>query len=167
MSNRTLHENPTHPSTEPPQIAPTAVDAPTLLSTLWIAVLLANLFRDVHEILRPGFVDELANDGTVYGNRVTDGTLLWSGVALVFLVSVVVLARVLPRRWNRRVNVVAAAMMTSGVLASWPKDPDDLVFGAFQLIGVALIVAICARWRANPVTPAGQITIDRPVSMAR
>ena len=65
----------------------------------------------------------------------------------MFLVSVVALARILPRRSNRIVNVVAATMMAAGVLASWPKDPDDLVFGAFQLIGVALIVAVCARWR--------------------
>ena len=123
------------------------IDTPTLLSTMWITVLLANLFRDVHETLRPGFVDELAHEGTYYGRQVSDNTLLWSGFVLVFLVSVVALARILPRRSNRIVNVVAATMMAAGVLASWPKDPDDFVFGAFQLIGVALIVAVCARWR--------------------
>ena len=123
------------------------IDTPTLLSTMWITVLLANLFRDIHETLRPGFVDELAHEGTYYGRQVSDNTLLWSGFVLVFLVSVVALARILPRRSNRIVNVVAATMMAAGVLASWPKDPDDFVFGAFQLIGVALIVAVCARWR--------------------
>ena len=125
---------------------------------MWIAVLLANLFRDIHEVLRPGFVEELARDGTVYGTRVTDSTLLASGFALVFLVSVVVLARVLPRRWNRRVNVVAAVMMASGVLVSWPKDPDDYLFGAFQLIGVALVILVCARWRADVGSSTEDVT---------
>lgn len=119
---------------------------------MWIAVLLANLFRDVHETLRPGFVDELAHQGTYHGRQVSDSTLVWSGLVLVFLVSVVVLARILPRRSNRAVNVVAATMMAAGVLASWPKDPDDFVFGAFQLIGVALVVMVCARWR-DDVSP--------------
>ena len=141
MDNRTLHEN-------------NRPDTPALLSTMWIAVLLANLFRDIHEVLRPGFVDELAHDGTVYGTRVSDSTLLGSGIVLVFLVSVVVLARILPRRSNRRINFVAAALMAAGVLASWPKDPDDFVFGVFQLLGVALVVAVCARWRDDIGTSA-------------
>ncbi len=127
-------------------------------------MLLLNLFRDIHEVLRPGFVDELAHDGTVYGTQVSDSTLLGSGLVLVFLVSVVVLARILPRRPNRRVNVVAAALMTLGVLALWPKDPDDFLFGAVQLIGVALVVTVCVRWRdangssaehATGLSPAG------------
>ncbi len=134
------------------------IDEPTLLSTMWIAVLLANLFRDVHETLRPGFVDELAHEGTVYGSQVSDSTLVGSGLVLVFFVSVVVLARILPRRSNRRVNVVAAALMAAGVLAIWPKDPDDFVFAAFQLVGVALVVAVCARWRHDTVPSTGHTT---------
>ncbi len=149
MSNRTLHVN-------------TTTDTRALLSTIWIAVLLAGLFRDVHEILRPGFVEELARDGTVYGTRVTDGTLLASGFVLAFLVSIVVLARVLPYVWNRRVNIAGAALMAGGTLATWPKDPDDLLFGAFQLAGVALVVAICARWRES-VSSASDQEVSTPV----
>lgn len=140
MNNRTVHENHTfHP--------------PIQLSSLWIAILLANLFRDIHEVLRPGFVEELATAGTVYGNQVTDSTLLWSSFALVALVAMVPLARVLPRLWNRRANYAAAAMMASGVLVTWPKDPDDLVFGASMIIGLGLIVAICVRWREEAPSP--------------
>lgn len=120
---------------------------PDLLSTVWTAVLFADVLRGVHEILRPGFVAELATDGTNYGRVVTDATLLVSGIVLVFVTSVVVLSRVLPRRPNRVVNVVAAVMMVGGVLAIWPKDPDDYVFGAFQVLGSVLVVAISARWR--------------------
>lgn len=160
MQNRTPHENSGFRWTGRAGIGRAAhqTDAPALLSTMWIAVLLANLFRDVHETLRPGFVDELAREGTVYGTQVTDSTLLVSGFVLVFLVSVVVLARILPRRSNRRVNVLAAVLMASGVLASWPKDPDDFVFGAFILIGVALVVMVCARWRNDIGSPAEDAT---------
>lgn len=152
MNNRTLHENtvvnPSSPSGLP-KWNHQSVDTPTLLSTLWIAVLFADAFRGLHETLRPGFVEELAHEGTVYGNHVTDGVLLVSGVGLAFLCAVIVLARILPRRANRVVNVLAAIMMISGVLASWPKDADDLVFGAFQIAGSALVMSISVRWKQD------------------
>jgi len=149
MPNRTLHENST-------------VDTPALLSTLWTSILFADVLRGVHETLRPGFIDELAHEGTNYGREITDTTLLWSGVVLTFITSVVVLARILPRRWNRRVNVAAAVMMAAGVLASWPKDPDDYVFGSFQLVGSIAVAVICARWR----TDAGTGSATRPAKPA-
>ncbi|MEM7324768.1 MAG: hypothetical protein AAF531_16895 [Actinomycetota bacterium] len=123
------------------------ITIPELLSTLWIAVLFADVLRGVHEILRPGFVDELANEGTNYGRVVTDATLFWSGLVLAFIASVVVLARVLPRRSNRIVNIIAGVMMIGGVLFSWPKDPDDFVFGTVQILGAVIVITISARWR--------------------
>lgn len=151
MTNRTVHGNPHSVATdrgtslrEPKQ--PATPDITVLLSTIWIAVLFADVLRGVHETLRPGFVEELALDGTVYGNEVTDATLLVSGVILTFIVSVVVLARILPRRANRIVNALAAVLMIGGVLAIWPKDPDDYVFGAFQIAGAVWVLAIVGRW---------------------
>lgn len=151
MSKRTLHDNAGAPSLvdKGSNSSRGELDVRALLSTIWIAILIADLFRGVHEILRPGFVGELAQAGTVYGNEVTDGTLVWSGLVLAFLTSLVVLARVLPRRSNRRVNIVGAFLLAAGVLASWPKDPDDYVFGAFMVIGAGVVTAICARWRSD------------------
>ncbi len=137
------------PNSNLPPWVVSRISVPELLSTLWIAVLLADVLRGIHETVRPGFVQELAQDGTVYGNTVTNGELAVYGVVLAFLAIVVVLARILPRKWNRGVNYVAAAMMISGVLSSWPKDPDDLVFGSVQLLGSIVVVAICIRWRRD------------------
>lgn len=151
------NETPPATAVEPPSAQPSLaaplpwegarITTPELLSTLWIAVLLADVLRGIHETLRPGFIDELAHEGTTYGRAVTDATLLWSGFALGFLTIVVVLARILPRRANRIVNIVAGVTMIAGVLASWPKDPDDYVFGTLQVLGAALVIAICVRWR--------------------
>lgn len=160
------------PSSTPPSSAPSSatllrleerIPIPELLSTLWVTVLFADVLRGIHETLRPGFVAELANEGTNYGRVVTDATLLWSGFALAFIAVVVVLARVLPRRPNRIVNVVAGLMMIGGVLASWPKDPDDVVFGTVQVVGAALVVAICARWRADRSPVAADLADRRLV----
>ncbi len=130
------------------------ISTPELLSTLWIAVLLADVLRGIHETLRPGFVSELADQGTVYGNTVTDGALAVYGVMLGYFSALVVLSRVLPRRPNRWANTIGAAMMIAGVLVSWPKDPDDLIFGALQVAGSALIIVTCLRWTTGHSTPA-------------
>ena len=127
------------------------VSTPELLSTLWIAILLADALRGIHETLRPGFVEELATEGTVYGNVVTDGALAGYGVVLGYLSTLVVLARVLPRRASRWANAIGSVMMISGVLVSWPKDPDDLIFGAVQLAGAVAVMAICLRWEDGRV----------------
>jgi len=148
-SNR--QPTPTNASSRPTWLDST-ISIPELLSTLWIAVLLADVLRGIHETLRPGFVEELATEGTVYGNVVTDGALAGYGVVLGYLSVLVVLARLLPRRASRWANGIGSVMMISGVLVSWPKDPDDLIFGAVQLAGSVAVMAICLRWtdsRAN------------------
>lgn len=124
----------------------TRLSTPEMLSTLWIATLLADVLRGIHETIRPGFIRELAVDGTVYGNEVTDGDLALYGVMLGYLSAVVVLSRILPHRWNRVANLAASLMMISGVLVSWPKDPDDLIFGTVQIAGSLAVLAICIRW---------------------
>ncbi len=151
MTNRTLHENTETPlqQRDLQRSVPREIEIPTLLSTMWIAILLADALRGIHETVRPGFIRELANEGTVYGNTVTDETLLASGFVLTFICVVVVLARILPRRSNRIVNVLAGLMMIGGVASLWPKDPDDLVFGVAQIVGSALVLWICARWRSD------------------
>ncbi|MEL6985342.1 MAG: hypothetical protein AAFO29_23115 [Actinomycetota bacterium] len=149
----------THPPTDQGRSRPwyeSRISTPELLSTTWIAVLFADVLRGVHETLRPGFVRELADQGTVYGNEVTDAELAVYGVVLGYLSLVVLLSRVLPRQWNRVANVAASLMMMSGVLLSWPKDPDDLIFGSVQLAGAVIALAICVRW-----------TQDRPPTTRR
>ena len=145
---------PTNASPRSKQLDST-ISTPELLSTLWIAVLLADVLRGIHETLRPGFVEELATEGTVYGNVVTDGALAVYGVVLGYLSVLVVLARVLPRRASRWANAIGSVMMISGVLVSWPKDPDDLIFGTVQLAGAVAVMAICVRWTTGGQTRAG------------
>ncbi len=131
---------------------------PRHLSSLWVYVLLSIAFRDIHEFLREGMIAELATEGTVYGAEVRDSTLLAAGVAYQLPLAMVVLSRVLPERANRIANRAAAVVTAAGIVAIWPKDGDDLVFGAFQLAALGAIALICHRWADDetevPVTAA-------------
>lgn len=52
-----------------------------MLSTLWVFVLLTVIFRDIHELFRQGFLEEIMS-GEVNGVEMTETTLLIAGIAL-------------------------------------------------------------------------------------
>lgn len=123
----------------------TGGDVGTTLSMLWVYVLLSTLFRDVHEIFRPGFIEGMV-DNTVRGSEVDQMAVLIGGIVLQLPLALVVLSRMLSRRWSRPLNIVAGLLMAVQIAATWPKDADDLVFSAFQLAGLALLVALAWQW---------------------
>ncbi|MEO0492059.1 MAG: DUF6326 family protein [Actinomycetota bacterium] len=134
---------------------------PRHLSSLWIYVLLSIAFRDIHEFLREGMISELATDGTVRGTPVRDSTLLAAGVAYQLPLGMVLLSRVLPGRANRIANRAASVITAAGILAIWPKDADDLVFGVFQLAALAAIGVICHRWTDDTVESPALADVTR------
>jgi hypothetical protein len=144
-----------------PDTPATASDTPTLLSTLWIFVLLTTLFRDVHELFRPGFLDEVLT-GVVNGTAMTEPLLLGAGIMVEAQVAMVVLARVLPRRANRWANVVVgllALIATAAITGSSGPDLDDVFFATVTI--AALLVIVWRAWTWRPVVPSAD-TVDRP-----
>ena len=58
----------------------------TLLSTLWIFVILNIFARDIHELGRPGMLEQVMS-GVVDGVVVTEGLMLLGGIMFEFLLS--------------------------------------------------------------------------------
>lgn len=77
------------------------------LSTLWLVTLLHVIFRDIHEFLRPGFLEEVMAK-TASGAGLAETAFSGFVIALEIPVMMVLLARVLPRRSNRWLNLLAA-----------------------------------------------------------
>lgn len=121
----------------------------TTLAMLWVFVLLNTLFRDVHEVFRPGFLDEtLASGGT------DDSALVIAAVALQLPLAMVVLSGVLRRPVARWTNIAVAALTAVSAADTWPKDADDIVFALVQLVGLLAIVALAWTW-PDPGLPGG------------
>ena len=114
------------------------------LSSAWTTVVLAMLLRDVHELLRPGFVAEVMT-GTVNGVVLTEGFLLIAGVVVVVPVLMVLASRVLSERATRWATLVVAPLVALGIVASGLGDSDDVLFAAVE-IGVLAFAAWTA-WR--------------------
>ena len=123
-----------------------ALDMKTKLSTLWIFVLLNVIFRDIHELFRPGLLEEMMT-GTVNGVQMTEGTLLLAGIMLELLIVMVILSRLLTYSVNRWANIIVGAIAIAFVIAvGGPKDLDDMFFAAVEVVSLALIIWLSWRW---------------------
>jgi len=92
------------------------MDMKAKLSISWIFVLLNVIFRDIHELFRPGLLAEMMT-GTVNGVQMTEGILLVAGIVLEIPIAMVLLSRVLPYRINRWANLIAGVIAIPLVIA--------------------------------------------------
>lgn len=110
------------------------------LSALWILVLLSMLFRDVHELAKSEYLEE------ILGRAVPEELLLAAGIVLTLPILMVPLSTMLPRAASRPANLVVAAVMVVGIVANAPGDLDDYWFAAVQLLGLATIAWLAWTW---------------------
>ena len=112
-----------------------------VVSSIWIFVLLNILFRDVHEIVRPGAIEEYM------ASSVSELTFLASGVALTLFISMVVLTRVLPYQSARWTNLTVPLIALLGMFTSAPRDLDDIWFLIVEAIGLLAVIWLAWNWR--------------------
>ena len=123
----------------------TGMDMKAKLSTLWIFVLLNVIFRDIHELFRPGLLEEMMT-GTVNGVQMTEGVLLVAGIMLEILIAMVILSRVLEYRVNRWANIIVGVIAIPLVIGIGPKDLDDMFFATIEVMALSLIIWYAWKW---------------------
>ena len=124
------------------------LDMKTKLSTLWIFVLLNVIFRDIHELFRPGFLEEIMT-GTVKGVQLTEELLLQGGIMLEILIVMVILSRLLEYGVNRWANIIVGAIAIVYIIANGVNDLDDIFFATIEVVALLLIIWYAWKWR-NP-----------------
>jgi len=117
-------------------------DIKALLSTAWIFAILNVIFRDIHELFRPGYLQEIMT-GVVNGNKMTEGLLLVAGIAVEISIAMVLLSRVLPYHYNRPANIIIAPLTILSLFANGINDLDDMWF-----LGIATVTLIFIMWTA-------------------
>ena len=112
-------------------------DAPSLLSTLWIFVLLNMIFRDLHQFASPGFIEELMS------LEVAEAYVLIFGIILEIPIKLVVLSRVLKAKVNKWANIIAVGIFSLSMLSTLAEaDMDDIFFMIMEVLGFIAIVKI-------------------------
>jgi hypothetical protein len=130
----------------------TGIGMKALLSTLWIFVLFNIAFRDIHEILRPGFLEEVMT-GTVNGVQMTEGFLLLGGMMLEIPIAMILLSRVLPNRANRWANIIAGPIAIALIVVGAPSDLDDMFFATIEVVTLLFIVWYAWKWPNPGLSP--------------
>ena len=119
-----------------------------LLSILWVFIILNFFARDIHELGRPGMLDQMMS-GTIDGVVITDMLMLIGGIMIEIPILMTVLALLLPRGQNRWANMgVGFLTMVMIVAMNLQPDLDNVFFMSVQLIALIAIVGTAWQWRA-------------------
>jgi len=123
-----------------------------LLSVLWVFVILNFFARDIHELGRPGMLEQMMS-GTIDGVVITEKLMLLGGIMIEIPILMTVLALLLPHRMNRWANIVVGLLtMVMIVTMNLQPDLDNVFFMGIQLIALTFIVRIAWQWRASQGT---------------
>jgi hypothetical protein len=120
-----------------------------LLSILWVFIILNFFARDIHELGRPGMLEQMMS-GTIDGVVITEMLMLLGGIMIEIPMLMTVLALLLPHEMNRWANIgVGLLTMVMIVAMNLKPDLDNVFFMGIQLIALIVIVGIAWQWRAS------------------
>jgi hypothetical protein len=112
------------------------------LSALWVFVLLSMLFRDIHELANPEFVEQMLSQ------TVPESLLLVAGIILALPILMVPLNHLLLPVWSRRANLLVVLILAVAIITNPPGDLDDYWFTALELVGLGVIAWLA--WIRRP-----------------
>ncbi|MEO1299500.1 MAG: DUF6326 family protein [Cyanobacteria bacterium J06636_16] len=118
------------------------------LSTLWMFYLFNTIFRDIHEFIEPGFIEQVMT-GTFNGIQITENLLLFSGFVASVPIAMVLLSRLLPYGANRWANIIAAVITLAFEINNGTTDLDDTFHMVIEIAALFFIIWSAWRWR-NP-----------------
>jgi hypothetical protein len=121
----------------------------TLLSTLWIFVLLNIIFRDLHQFVKSGFIEEIMT-GTVNGIKITDELMLLGGFLAETPILMVLLSRILNNSINKWANIIAGIITLAVFATGIPSlDIDDACHMVIETAAILWIFRIAWKLPAH------------------
>jgi hypothetical protein len=123
-------------------------DPRLLLSSLWVFIILNFFARDIHELGRPGMLEQMMS-GSIDGVVITEMLMLLGGIMIEIPILMTILALLLPYGINRWTNISVGLLTMAMIVAMNLKpDLDNVFFMSIQLIALIAIVGIASRWQA-------------------
>ena len=125
-----------------------ATETKAKLSALWIVFLLNIIFRDIHEFVEPGFIEEVMT-GTLNGVPIQEHMLLVGGVMLQGPIAMILFSRLLPYRANRWANLILPAVYLPILIVSGTTDLDDTFHLLVEIAALLFIMWSAWHWRST------------------
>ncbi|AVL54877.1 hypothetical protein CEP88_10080 [Roseobacter denitrificans] len=129
------------------------LDPHTLLSALWLFILLNIIFRDIHQFLLKSHLEMLLT-GHYNGTPITDELMLMGGFFALVIISMVLLSLLLERRWLRPVSAFGVIFTAGSAVMAPPTDLDDTLHFGVAFCALAAISWITWRWPDDQAMPA-------------
>ena len=122
----------------------TMKDTKTLLSTLWIVVMINMLKADILSLYIPGTLDDLAK----FAGE-TPITQLMLGGAIMMETSIVMifLSRILKYKANRWANIIIGALTILFVIGGGSPYPHYIFIATIEVLCLLLIIGLAWKWR--------------------
>ena len=116
------------------------------ISTLWVVVFLNMIFRDLHQFLATGYLEEMLAM-TSNGAEVSQGILLAAAIVLEIPIMMIFLTQILDVEIGRWANITTAVLiLISIVVNNLSPDLDDLFFYTFACGALAAIIWYAWNW---------------------
>jgi len=124
------------------------IDTKTLLSTLWIVVMINMLKADILSLFIPGVTDETARTAASMGASIPQ---LMLGAAIIgqLAIAMIVLSRVLKYGINRWVNIVVGIVIIAYIWGGMASYPHYIFIASVETLCLLLIVWFAWKW-TNP-----------------
>jgi hypothetical protein len=130
------------------------IDRRTLLSTLWIFAVLNYLYCDIMGIMDVNLLKQYLT-GNVNGMEMNENFLLVAAILMEIPIAMVLLARILNYKANRRANIIAGLIMTlvqTATLFAVAPTKYYLFCSSIEIATTIAIVWLAWKW-INPSHP--------------
>lgn len=129
------------------------LDPHTLLSALWLFILMIIIFRDIHQFVLKSHLEMLLV-GYYNGILITDDLMLMGGFFAFVPISMVLCSLVLERRRLRPVSAFGVIFTAGPALMAPPTDMADVLHFGVGFCAIAAISWIAWCWREDHFEPA-------------
>ena len=122
------------------------IDTKTLLSTLWIVVMINMLKADIFSLNIPGSAEEVARTAASTGASIPQ-LMLAGAIIGQFAIAKIVLSRVLKYRINRWVNIVMGFVIIAYIWGGMASYPHYIFIASVETLCLLLIIGFAWVWR--------------------
>lgn len=122
------------------------IDPKTLISTLWIVVMINMLKADILSLYIPGAAEEVAKTAASTGTPIPQ-LMLGGAIMMEIAIVMIILSRLLPYGVNRWANIIVSIITIVFVVGGGAAYPHYIFIATVEVICLLLIIWQAWQWR--------------------
>jgi hypothetical protein len=133
------------------------IDTRTMLSILWVVVMINMLKADILSLFIPGAAEEVARTSAATGTPIPI-LMLGGAIMMELSIAMIILSRVLPYTFSRWVNIIISLITIAFVISGGVNYPHYFFIATLEVAFLLIIAWKAWVWRNPQNPPANQST---------